>query len=122
MAGRIRDIDWLSLIKHTLVDECCALTHSHLQVWACLGVEGKQSDCRSHHKNCVYFNHRAGFTYRSEVSGYGERVSMCVRLHKPPTIRAYLAPDERDPLAFEFTRTGVGTLMSYMCVREHVYE
>ena len=96
--------------------------HSHLQVRACLRVEGKLSDCRSHHENRVYFSHRAGFTHRSEVSGYGERVSMCVRLHKPPTIRAYLARDERDPLASEFTRTGVGTLMRCMCVREHAYE
>ncbi len=43
---------------------------TQIQVWACLRVKGKHSDCCSHRKNHTSLNRRAGFTHCSEVSGY----------------------------------------------------
>lgn len=113
MASCITASGWLcenEYAKAALPHRACMCV-THTQVRACLRVEGKHSNCRSHHKK-LYVLKPQNSALRCQVI----QACVCMRgcLYQPPTIWAHLARDEREPLASEFTRKGAGTLMTYV--------
>lgn len=100
---------------------CMYVTHTqpqtHIQVWACLRVKGKHTDCCSHHKNLTSLNCREGLIHCSKVSSYTRCICLYVCVYT-----SHLAQDERETLHLNSTRKGEELLMFYKCASMCTHE